>query len=74
LHLAFGDQHFQTLKAVKGRFRPMERARKEDYPAYTGDAPFVNVIRTHMTFKGRSPKSKSAAPRDRQPVQHSPDT
>jgi uncharacterized OsmC-like protein len=30
----------------------VERVKKEDYPSYTGDAPLVNVIRTHMTFKG----------------------
>lgn len=30
----------------------VERVKKEDYPAYTGNAPFINLITSHMTFKG----------------------
>lgn len=30
----------------------MERIRREDYPAYTGDAAFIHEIREHITFEG----------------------
>jgi putative redox protein len=30
----------------------LERIKKEDYPAYTGDAPIVNQFRVQMAFKG----------------------
>jgi putative redox protein len=30
----------------------LERFKKEDYPAYTGDAGFVNEIRQEVTLKG----------------------
>ncbi|MFN8531510.1 MAG: OsmC family protein [Anaerolineae bacterium] len=30
----------------------MERIARENYPAYTGDAPFVHEIREHITFEG----------------------
>ncbi len=30
----------------------LERYKKEDYPAYTGDCGFVNEVRQRITFKG----------------------
>ncbi len=30
----------------------MERIKREDYPAYTGDAPFIHEIREAITFEG----------------------
>ena len=30
----------------------MERIKREDYPAYTGDAAFVNEIRERISFEG----------------------
>ena len=30
----------------------LERYKKEDYPAYTGDSGFVNEVRQHVTLKG----------------------
>lgn len=30
----------------------MERIRREDYPAYTGDAPFVHQIHENIQFEG----------------------
>jgi putative redox protein len=30
----------------------MERFKREDYPSYTGDAPFVHEIRENITFDG----------------------
>lgn len=30
----------------------MDRFKKEDYPAYTGDAPYVNEIRQFITLEG----------------------
>ncbi len=30
----------------------LERYKKEDYPAYTGDCGFVNEVRQHVTLKG----------------------
>ncbi|HVO41698.1 MAG TPA: OsmC family protein [Aggregatilineales bacterium] len=30
----------------------MERVRREDYPAYSGDAAFVHVIRERIRFEG----------------------
>jgi putative redox protein len=30
----------------------MERIKREDYPAYTGDAPYVNEIRERVQFEG----------------------
>ena len=30
----------------------MERFKREDYPAYTGDAPYVNEIREQVHFEG----------------------
>jgi putative redox protein len=30
----------------------MERIAREDYPAYSGDAPFVNEVREYIEFEG----------------------
>lgn len=30
----------------------MERIKREDYPAYTGDAAFIHEIREHIQFEG----------------------
>lgn len=30
----------------------MERIRREDYPAYTGEAAFIHEIREHIRFEG----------------------
>ena len=30
----------------------MERIRREDYPAYTGEAAFIHEIREHIHFEG----------------------
>jgi len=30
----------------------MERIKREDYPAYTGDAAFIHEIREHIRFEG----------------------
>jgi putative redox protein len=30
----------------------MERIKREDYPAYTGDAAFIHEIREHIEFEG----------------------
>lgn len=30
----------------------MERVKREDYPAYTGDAAFIHEIREHIRFEG----------------------
>ena len=30
----------------------MERFKREEYPAYTGDAPYVNEVRERIVFEG----------------------
>ncbi len=38
----------------------MERIRREDYPAYTGDAPFIHEIREHIVFEGALTEEQKA--------------
>lgn len=30
----------------------MERFKRDDYPAYTGEAPYINEVREHIEFEG----------------------
>lgn len=39
----------------------IERFQQSEYPAYTGDAPYVNEVREHISYGDRSPTSKKTA-------------
>ena len=48
---AFAKRHGWPLEGVSVELE-MKRFKREDYPAYGGDAPYINEIREHITFEG----------------------
>ncbi|MHB8628391.1 MAG: OsmC family protein [Aggregatilineales bacterium] len=48
---AFAQRKGWPLTAVSVEL-DMERFKREDYPSYSGDAPYVTEIREHIIFEG----------------------
>lgn len=48
---AYAQRHGWSLENVSVELE-MERIKREDYPAYHGDAPYIHEIREHIIFEG----------------------
>jgi putative redox protein len=48
---AYAQRHGWPLETVSVELE-MKRIKREEYPAYSGDAPFIHEIQEHITLEG----------------------